>query len=194
MIVPGAGMIGALGGLFGHHTKPSMPEMHQVWALAGSHAATVAAQGRPAFEVSYDNISGLDPDRFAPALVQLVTTKDNWRVVGASKATLDPSKAMNASTSMLGGSGAGPYSIDSLDEKRVAAHVETLGRGRARLTPDAPLPGGEYAIVLRLSDAHASADGEAGEQTLSRVIASAWDFSIAGAAATADAAPATSAP
>ena len=43
----------------------------------------------PKFELDFGEIVGLDPDAFEPVLVQLVQTKDNWRLVGATKSKMD---------------------------------------------------------------------------------------------------------
>lgn len=174
-LIPGVGMLGGIAGgigsLFGHRSKAQAPQIHQVWALEGPHSASELATTLPAFDVEYDKIPGIDPDRFEPVLLHLVATKDNWRLVGASKTTYDASKS--ATTSVPGGA-----AIDSITEERIATHASPLGRGRMRLTPDSALAGGEYAIVLRPLDIKAAAASDGSGQTLSSVIASVWDFSI----------------
>jgi hypothetical protein len=72
----------ASGMMGGHH---GMPTTTYVWALPGHTASYVMPTTRPKFDLEFGNIAGLDPDRYEPVLVHLPQTKDNYRLVGATK-------------------------------------------------------------------------------------------------------------
>ena len=83
---PGAGiamgMMGSMGAM-GHHHGP--PKVTYVWALPGQQSASLVSGANPRFEMSFGNLLGIDPDAYEPQLIRLVESKDNWRLVGATK-------------------------------------------------------------------------------------------------------------
>ncbi len=123
------GIATTIGGLFHSDNK----KRTAIWALAGTAAAR-ELRSQPVFEVEFGQIPGVDPDEYQPAIVRLVPTKDNYRLVAAAKT--DRTKA----TAMPDG---------PIIEEPVVTRLQQLGRGRYRATVDGMLPAGEYALVLR---------------------------------------------
>jgi hypothetical protein len=122
-------LAGDLGGLFnGGGSKP----VTAVWALPGS-AASRNLSASAEFEIEFGNIPGVNPDEYRPALIRLVPTGDNYRLVGAAKMDAD--------------SGGAP--IEPIVEEPVEGRLTPLGRGRYRIAFAMPIADGEYALVLR---------------------------------------------
>lgn len=111
----------------------TMPSMRDTWALEGTKAATSIAAQTPSFELSYADVSGVDPDAYEPVLVKIVPTSDNWRVVVQTERQLSR----------------GGMSAPTFSERHVPIHIESLGRGHVRISAEAPLEPGEYGVALR---------------------------------------------
>jgi hypothetical protein len=156
-----SGMFGGLMG--GHH---GMPTVTYIWALPGHNSPFLMPTTTPKFELEFGEIVGLDPDSYEPALVRLPQTKDNWRLVGATKSKLDYT-----------GSGS-PQSM--IDEERTPLKTTRLSRGHLQIEAGAPLPAGEYGLVLRPVKAHKPKKGESQSEAEQGVFYSVWDFSVAG--------------
>jgi hypothetical protein len=158
-----APMMGMAGGMLpGMHR--GAPSMTYVWALPGKHSSSIAAGAQPKFEVSYADIVGIDPDDYEPALVKLVQTKDNWRLVGASKVK------MNQMT--MG------YPQGAIAEQRLPIRVQKIASGNEQIEPTQLLGSGEYAVVLH--PLHKKHKGSLGGGAESQVFYSVWDFSVPG--------------
>jgi len=161
---PGAsmamGMMGGLGGL-GHHHGP--PKVTYVWALPGHQSSTIVASNQPRFEMSFGNLLGIDPDAYEPQLIKLVKSKDNWRLVGATKTTMGQM---------------GTEAYEKVTEARVAVKAERTGRGQVQLEPKQPLEPGEYAVVLRAIHPGKRAEGSLGGGAETSIFFSVWDFSV----------------
>ncbi len=122
------GIATTLGGLF----HPGSQEHTAIWALTGT-AAPRDIGTAPKFEVEFGHIPGVDPDEYQPAIVRLVPTKDNYRLIAAAKTTRDKSDSLPD----------GP-----IIEEPVVTQLRQLGRGHYRAAASM-LPSGEYALVLR---------------------------------------------
>lgn len=145
------------------------PTITYVWGLPGNHSDRVLAS-TPAFELRYADIPGIDPDAYEPVLLHLVLTRDNYRLLGATRQKVGREMAM----------GAGRSAGDWVAEDRVAAKLQKQGRGFFSLRSNTPLASGEYALVLRPVkgyDAKPSGFG-GGDQ----IASAAWDFSTSVAA------------
>jgi hypothetical protein len=149
-------------GLFSHHS--TAPKSTYVWALPGAHSEYVMATTKPKFEIEFGDIVGLDPDAYQPALVKLTTTKDNWRLVGATKETYDKH---------------GNEKQSAITEDRAEIKTTSLGRGHVVIEAAAPLAPGEYGVVLHpikaLKSSNSASAGSTAEQT---IFYSVWDFSV----------------
>jgi hypothetical protein len=156
-----SGMFGGLMG--GHH---GMPTLTYIWALPGHNSPFMMPTTTPKFELEFGEIVGLDPDSYEPALVRLPQTKDNWRLVGATKSKLDYSGAGS------------PQSM--IDEERTPLKTTRLSRGHLQIEAAAPLTAGEYGLVLRPVKAHKPKKGESQSEAEQGVFYSVWDFSVAG--------------
>jgi hypothetical protein len=157
--------VSRLGGMFGGG-HPSMPMITYAWGLPGAHSERTLAAPTPAFELTYGDIPGIDPDAYEPALVRLALTPDNYRLIGATK------QSMGAGM-MMGGSNELP---DWITEDRVAARVKKRERGSYELSVDKALPPGEYALVLRpIKSHHAAASAFSNTDQLTSAV---WDFSL----------------
>jgi hypothetical protein len=163
------GIATTLGGLF----HPDSQEHTAIWALTGAGAPRALAAA-PRFEVEFGHIPGVDPDEYQPAIVRLVPTKDNYRLVAAAKTTGAKSSAPPD----------GP-----IIEEPVVTQLTQLGRGRYRAAA-MPLPAGEYALVLRPieKDDRGRRKRHKSETSLgdllgggtSQILYFTWDFAVAG--------------
>ena len=116
------GIATTLGGLF----HPGSQQHTAIWALTGT-AAPRDIGVSPTFEVEFGHIPGVDPDQYQPAIVRLVPTKDNYRLIAAAKTTAAKSGAPPD----------GP-----IIEEPVVTQLKQLGRGHYRATAST-LPTGE---------------------------------------------------
>jgi hypothetical protein len=149
--------------------RPSAPSLTYVWGLPGHKSSRELSDTTPAFELSYGDIPGVDPDAYEPALLHLVQTKDNYRLVGATRTKLN-SKSM--------GSGFGPENGKWISEERCPIRIAKEERGYYVVHVDQALDPGEYAVVLRpVKNYKASLSGFGGG---AQVFYSVWDFSVAG--------------
>jgi hypothetical protein len=162
-----SGIATTLGSLF----RPN-EEHTAVWALASTQSARVL-EATPVFEIDYAHIPGVDPEKYQPAIVQLVPTSDNYRLVAAAETDGANARAMPH----------GP-----IIEESVATNSTRLDRGRYRVAPRAELGPGEYALVLRPipetgrrrgRDSDASLGELLGGST-SQILYLTWEFSLAG--------------
>lgn len=152
--------------------RPGAPSLTYVWGLPGNKSSRELADSAPLFELSYGDIPGIDPDQYEPALVKLVQTKDNYRLVGATQTKLN-SKSFR--------SGFGPENGKWVNEERCPVRIDKEERGFYVLHVDQPLEPGEYAVVLRPAKGYKAAPSAfAGG---AQVFYSAWDFSVPGAVA-----------
>jgi hypothetical protein len=161
---PAAGMamsaMGGLGGMGRHHGPPKVT---YVWALPGPRAANVVANRKPRFEMEYGNLLGIDPDAYEPFIVKLVPSKDNWRLVGATK-------------SQMGQMSTEAY--EKVTEVRVKSKYEKIGRGQMQVEPTEALEPGEYGLVLRALHPGKRASGSLGGPAEQTVFFSVWDFAV----------------
>jgi len=154
-------IMGMAGGLVPgmHHGTPSMT---YIWALPGRQSSTLVLSSTPKFDISFADIVGIDPDQYEPTIVRLVQSKDNWRLVGASKVKM---------TEMAQG-----YPESQIAEERLPARLNKLSLGHAELEPQKPLDAGEYAVVLH--PLHKKKKGSLGGGSEAQVFYSVWDFSV----------------
>jgi hypothetical protein len=161
-----SGIATTLGSLF----RPD-EERTAVWALAATQSSRVL-DVQPAFEIDFAHIPGVDPDRYQPEIVQLVATKDNYRLVAAAETD---------------GANTGALPRGPIIEESVTTESTRLGRGQYRVAPKTSLAPGEYALVLRpipvtrrsrRRDSEASLGELLGGST-SQILYLTWEFSIA---------------
>jgi hypothetical protein len=160
-----SGIATTLGSLF----RPD-EERTAVWALAATQSARVLDVA-PVFEIDFAHIPGVDPDRYQPAIVQLVPTNDNYRLVAAAETD---------------GSSTGALPRGPIIEENVATESTRLARGQYRVAPKTQLGPGEYALVLRpipesgrqrRRNSEASLGELLGGST-SQILYLTWEFSI----------------
>lgn len=157
---------GELGGLF----RSDDPTVTAVWALPGASASRVLGEDT-VFEIEFHNIPGVNPNDYRPAIVQLVPTPDNYRLVGAAE-----TKASEL----------GSVPSEAIVEESVTAQVTEVSRGRYRVALSAPVRAGEYALVLRPVEQPRRWLGRNPEPSLGDLIGSGsaevlymvWDFTI----------------
>ena len=162
-----SGIATTLGSLF----RPN-EERTAVWALASTQSARVL-EATPVFEIDYAHIPGVDPEKYQPAIVQLVPTSDNYRLVAAAETDGANSRAVPH----------GP-----IIEESVATNSTRLDRGRYRVAPRGELGPGEYALVLRPIPETGRRRGRDSEASLgellggstSQILYLTWEFSLAG--------------
>ncbi len=154
------GMVGSMGAM-GHHHGP--PKVTYVWALPGPQSSFSVANNNPRFEISYGNLLGIDPDAYEPQLIKLVESKDNWRLVGATKTTMGQM---------------GTEAYEKVTEARLSITSQKLARGQMQFAPKQPLQPGEYAIVLRAIHPGKRAEGSLGGGAETSIFFSVWDFSV----------------
>jgi hypothetical protein len=150
--------------------RPGAPSITYAWGLPGRKSARELTNTDPMFELSYGQIPGVDPDAYEPAVVKLYLTKDNYRLVGATRTKLDAKSIRN---------GGGPESGKWISEDRWPTRVDKEERGFYVMHVNTPLEPGEYAVVLR------PVKGYKAEPSLfgggAQVFYSVWDFSVPGA-------------
>jgi len=162
-----SGIATTLGSLF----RPN-EERTAVWALASPQSARVL-EATPVFEIDYAHIPGVDPEKYQPAIVQLVPTSDNYRLVAAAETDGANARAMPH----------GP-----IIEENIATNSTRLDRGRYRVAPRGELGPGEYALVLRPIPETGRRRGRDSEASLgellggstSQILYLTWEFSLAG--------------
>lgn len=149
--------------------RPGAPKITYVWGLPGRNSSRVFDQTTPMFELNYGNIPGVDPDAYEPAVLKLVQTKDNYRLVGATQMKMTAKNMRNGSS---------PENGKWISEERWPCHVDKEERGFYILHVDSTLEPGEYAVVLRpVKGYKASSSGLGGH---AQVFYSVWDFSVPG--------------
>ena len=156
-------MSGGIGAFGSSRHRSTPPKVTSVWALPGQQSTFVAPGNRPRFEMLYGDLLGIDPDAYEPYLVRLVNTKDNWRLVGATKST-------------MGQMGVEAY--EKVTEERIATKTERLGRGHVQVEPRDSLEPGEYAIVLRALHPGKRSEGSLGGGAETSIFFAVWDFSV----------------
>lgn len=149
--------------------RPHAPSMTYVWGLPGRKSSRDLGSTTPIFELSYGEIPGVDPDGYEPAVVKLVPTKDNYRLVGATRTKM----GMN----MM--SGGGMEQGKWLSEERWPVQLSKEERGFYVLRVDQALEPGEYAVVLRPVKGYKPTSSGFGGGA--QVFYSVWDFSVPGA-------------
>lgn len=168
MAGPALGMATSMIGGFGGMGHRGPPKTTHVWALAGRASEHPMTTRSPKFEVLYGDLLGLDPEAYEPTLVKLVQTKDNWRLVGATKVQMGREET---------------EALEKLTEARVPVKSSKNGRGQVSIEPAAPLEPGEYGLVLRSLHPGKRAKGSLGGPAEQNAFFSVWDFSIPGALA-----------
>jgi hypothetical protein len=148
--------------------RPGTPSMTYVWGLPGLHSSRLLPADSPAFELSYGEIPGVDPDAYEPALVKLVQTKDNYRLVGATRSKM-------GRNTMMGG---GPEEGKWISEERVPVRLDKEERGFYVLHVEQALEPGEYAVVFRPVKGHKPV--RSGFGSAAQVFYSVWDFRVPG--------------
>jgi hypothetical protein len=169
--------VGGIATTIGSLFRPD-EERTAVWALAATQSSRVLSV-TPVFEIHYTNIPGVDPDRYQPAIVQLVPTNDNYRLVAAAETD---------------GANAGAVPRGPIIEESVATESTRLARGQYRVAPKMALGPGEYALVLRpipetRRERRRNSETSLGELlggSTSQILYLTWDFSV-GTEALADA-------
>jgi hypothetical protein len=154
----------------------STPTMTYAWGLPGSHSERVFGAMPGSFEFTYKDIPGIDPDAYEPVLLKFVLTKDNYRLIGATRQKL-------GRESMMGMNGLN--ASDWVAEDRLRVQLQKSNRGECTLRVVQVLEAGEYGVVLRpVKGYNSHPSGFSGAEQLSAMV---WDFSVR--PATADASP-----
>jgi hypothetical protein len=140
-----------------------------VWSLPGKASATILSEAKPAFEVVFDNVVGLDPKEFTPVIVKLEQTANNWRIVGATKGTEDFLAPRNVWET---------YS--QFKEEIVPTQIDQIKPGVAHIQSTSELIPGQYAVVIRpISPKTKFSGADIVERKNEGVVfVTAWDFQI----------------
>ena len=150
--------------------RPGAPKVTYVWGLPGRKSARELTDTNPMFELNYGEIPGVDPDAYEPALLKLVQSKDNYRLVGATQIKMDAKPMM---------AGSNPENGKWISEDRWPSRVDKEERGFYILHVNSPLEPGEYAVVLRPVKGYKAVSSGLGGHA--QVFYSVWDFSVPGA-------------
>ncbi|HVH71584.1 MAG TPA: hypothetical protein VNB49_10790 [Candidatus Dormibacteraeota bacterium] len=157
-----------IGGFLSHRAKQA--KVTYVWALGGG-SSNASSGNTPSFEVNYAGLPGVNADQFEPVIVKLSPTPQaNFRLVGATEAATTAEQSTQQDWPI--------YS--SFVEDRVKAKVEKLGAGHAKVTPEAAMSPGEYAVALRPVDkSHKFSGEEVGKNQAEGLLFNyAWAFSV----------------
>ncbi len=111
-----------------------------VWTVAADAPAPVLTSRRPSFFVSYGDVPGLDPNEWTPGVVRLQPVEGTpWRVVSAASGPADARTRGEADWAVL----------RDLSERSARVSLSGSGPGIMRMTLNAALEPGEYAVVIR---------------------------------------------
>jgi hypothetical protein len=161
-----SGIATTLGGLF----RSDNEERTAVWALTGVASARELA-ANTAFEIGFGHTPGVDPDAYEPAIVRLVRTNDNYRLVAAAKT--EGTKTIATAK-------------DPIVEELVPTALTRIARGHYRVQAKEVLGPGEYALVLRpivqKERRRRTTEASLGELMgggTSQILYLTWDFSVA---------------
>lgn len=135
----GSSAISQAGGIFGGIMMHHKETLTYAWALPGPSSSYVSPTNTPAFTVDFAGIHGVNADEYEPAIVKLSLTPNNWRLVGATQGKQDVMSSPALDWPI--------YS--SFLEDRVPVHSNKLARADWQISPAAPLPEGQYGVVLR---------------------------------------------
>ena len=150
--------------------RPGAPKVTYVWGLPGRNSSRELTDTNPMFELNYGDIPGVDPDAYEPAVLKLVQSKDNYRLVGATQIKMTTKNMM---------AGASPENGKWISEERWPSRVNKEERGFYILHVNTPLEPGEYAVVLRPVKGYKETSSGLGGHA--QVFYSVWDFSVPGA-------------
>jgi hypothetical protein len=139
-----------------------LPRVAYTWALPGRNSRSVLPTRTPSFEIEFSDIPGIDPDGYEPVIVQLIQTKDNWRLVETSKDKFDKHGNDTRSTKT---------------EAQTPVKVTSMGRGHLQVTPASELGTGEYALVLHPRKDQKEFAGVPAPN-VEALFTSVWDFSV----------------
>ena len=156
-------------GLLSHRAKQA--KVTYVWALNGGTSSANVGSSAPTFEVNFAGLPGVNPDQFEPVIVKLSPTpQTNFRLVGATEAASNEEQSTQQDWPI--------YS--AFVEDRMAAKVEKLGTGHAKITPEVAMSSGEYAVALRPVDkSHKFSGEEVGKNQAEGLLFNyAWTFSV----------------
>lgn len=135
----GSSAVQQAGSIVGGFLSRRKPNVTYVWGVAGAASSNVLQAATPSFLVDFAGTPGVNPAEFEPAIVKLTPAQNTCRLVGATEGKADADQGTDADWQI--------YS--SFLETRVAVSAQKLGPGRYRVTPQAGLLPGEYAVVLR---------------------------------------------
>ena len=140
-----------------------------VWVTAAS-AAPVLTSRRPSFFVSYGEVGGLNSNEWVPAVVRLLPIGDSWRFVSALAGPANARLRGDADWAVRRG----------LVQRESRASLTALTQGIVRMTPDAPLEPGEYAVVIRPFFAERRYEGRSllGDEGPGVALGAAWVFVV----------------
>ena len=160
----GTGMLqmGGMPQMGGGSRGGGLPRVAYTWALPGRNSQSVLPTRTPGFEIEFSDIPGIDPDGYAPVIVKLIQTKDNWRLVETSKDKFDKHGNDTRSTKTEG---------------QVPVKATSLGRGHLQVTPTSELPPGEYGLVLHPKKDQKELAGVPAPN-VEALFTSVWDFSV----------------
>ena len=113
--------------------RPGAPKVTYVWGLPGRKSARELTDTNPMFELNYGEIPGVDPDAYEPALLKLVQSKDNYRLVGATQIKMDAKPMMAGSNPENGkwiSEDRWPSRVDKEERGFYILHVNSAARAR----------------------------------------------------------------
>lgn len=137
-----------------------------LYTLPGGQAATVTGN-MPSFEVMFADVPNIDPEQFAPAIIRVTSTPQNWRLAFAQKTKKGFFQKDDQASSRL-------------VEDVVPASATQIDKGHFRIRPQAGLAAGQYAVVIRPIGREFNLSGKdilnrANEGAL---LARVWDFTV----------------
>jgi len=168
--VLGSSAISQAGGIFGGIMLHHKETLSYVWALPGPSSSYLSPSNAPIFIVNFAGIHDVHADDYEPAVVKLALTPNNWRLLGATQGKQDA----------LSNPALDWPIYSSFVEDRVSVQSSKLANGDWQISPAAPLPEGQYGLVLRPLNRSKKFSGQKVGQNLGdgALFSSCWTFRV----------------
>ena len=124
--------------LFAVSLPPDVHDATWIWVTRAPPPAPALTSRHPSFFITYGEVPGLNSNEWAPYVVR-VAPAGEWRVISALAGSAIAHRQSQSEWEVR----------RLLMQHEMASTIRGLNFGMVRLTLNAPLPPGEYAVVIR---------------------------------------------